>query len=408
MRSSLQTSCNAMRNRAEKRASRQIDQKRSETPLRELAVLFLKLGTIGFGGPAAHIALMENEVVRRRRWMTHDEFLDLLGATNLIPGPNSTEMAIHIGHRRAGWKGLVVAGTSFILPAVLIVTGFAWAYVRYGSIPEVKGVLYGVKPVIIAIVLQALWSLGRAAIKTKLLAVIGISGVILTFLGLHELLVLFGGGLAVAAVRVIVRAVKGQQSLLSLISASPLILFLQSETTAAATAPFSLALLFLFFLKVGAVLYGSGYVLLAFIRADLVERWHWLTETQLLDAIAVGQVTPGPVFTTATFIGYVVGGPKGAAVATIGIFLPAFVFVAASGPLVPRIRRSPTAGAFLDGVNVAALALMVFVTYQLGRAAIFDFTTIALAIISAVILVRFRLNSALLILGGGIAGWLLY
>jgi len=397
-----------MRNRAEKRGSRQTDQKRGETPLRELAVLFLKLGTIGFGGPAAHIALMENEVVRRRRWMTHDEFLDLLGATNLIPGPNSTEMAIHIGHRRAGWKGLVVAGTSFILPAVLIVTGFAWAYVRYGSIPEVKGVLYGVKPVIIAIVLQALWSLGRAAIKTKLLAVIGIAGVILTFLGLHELLVLLGGGLAVAAVRVIVRAVKGQQSLLSLISASPLILFLQSNTTAAATAPFSLALLFLFFLKVGAVLYGSGYVLLAFIRADLVERWHWLTETQLLDAIAVGQVTPGPVFTTATFIGYAVGGIKGAAVATIGIFLPAFVFVAASGPLVPRIRRSPTAGAFLDGVNVAALALMVFVTYQLGRAAIFDFTTIALAIISAVILVRFRLNSALLILGGGIAGWLLY
>lgn len=397
-----------MRNRADTRASRQTDQKRSETPLRELLLLFLKLGTIGFGGPAAHIALMENEVVRRRRWMTHDEFLDLLGATNLIPGPNSTEMAIHIGHRRAGWKGLVVAGTSFILPAVLIVTGFAWAYVRYGSVPEVKGVLYGVKPVIIAIVLQALWSLGRAAIKTKLLAVIGVAGVILTFLGLHELLVLLGGGLAVAAIRVIVRAVKGQQSLLSLISASPLILFLQSETTAAATAPFSLALLFLFFLKVGAVLYGSGYVLLAFIRADLVERWHWLTETQLLDAIAVGQITPGPVFTTATFIGYVVGGTKGAAVATIGIFLPAFVFVATSGPLVPRIRRSAIAGAFLDGVNAAALALMVVVTYQLGHAAIFDFTTIALAIIGGAILVRFRLNSALLILGGGIAGWLLY
>ena len=397
-----------MRNRADKRASPQIDQKRSKTPLRELLWLFLKLGTIGFGGPAAHIALMENEVVRRRRWMTHDEFLDLLGATNLIPGPNSTEMAIHIGHRRAGWKGLVVAGASFIFPAVLIVTGFAWAYVRFGSIPEVKGVLYGVKPVIIAIVLQALWSLGRAAIKAKLLAVIGIAGVILTFLGLHELLVLLGGGLAVAAVRVIVRAVKGQQSLLSLISASPLILFLQSETTAAATAPFNLALLFLFFLKVGAVLYGSGYVLLAFIRADLVERWHWLTETQLLDAIAVGQVTPGPVFTTATFIGYVVGGTKGAMVATLGIFLPAFVFVAASGPLVPRIRRSPIAGAFLDGVNAAALALMVVVTYQLGHAAIIDFTTIALAIISGAILVRFRLNSALLILGGGIAGWLLY
>jgi chromate transporter len=373
-----------------------------------LSLLFLKLGTIGFGGPAAHIAMMEDEVVRRRRWLTHDEFLDLLGATNLIPGPNSTEMAIHIGHRRAGWKGLVVAGISFILPAVLIVMAFAWAYVRYGSIPEVKGVLYGVKPVIIAIVLQALWSLGRAAIKTKLLAVIATAAVILTFLGLHELLVLLGGGLLVVAVRSILRTIKGQQSLLSPISASPLIAFLQSTTTSAATASFSLGLLFLFFLKVGAVLYGSGYVLLAFIRADLVERWHWLTETQLLDAIAVGQVTPGPVFTTATFVGYVLGGTKGAAVATVGIFLPAFIFVAASGPLVPRIRRSPIAGAFLDGVNAAALALMVFVTYQLGRAAIMDFTTIALAVISGAILFSFRLNSARLVLGGGIAGWFLY
>jgi chromate transporter len=396
-----------MRNRADNLLRRSTEE-RSKTSLRELSLLFLKLGTIGFGGPAAHIAMMEDEVVRRRRWLTHDEFLDLLGATNLIPGPNSTEMAIHIGHRRAGWKGLVVAGISFILPAVLIVMAFAWAYVRYGSIPEVKGVLYGVKPVIIAIVLQALWSLGRAAIKTKLLAVIATAAVILTFLGLHELLVLLGGGLLVVAVRSILRTIKGQQSLLSPISASPLIAFLQSTTTSAATASFSLGLLFLFFLKVGAVLYGSGYVLLAFIRADLVERWHWLTETQLLDAIAVGQVTPGPVFTTATFVGYVLGGTKGAAVATVGIFLPAFIFVAASGPLVPRIRRSPIAGAFLDGVNAAALALMVFVTYQLGRAAIMDFTTIALAVISGAILFSFRLNSAWLVLGGGIAGWFLY
>jgi chromate transporter len=224
-----------MKNHANKRP-RSTDGKRPKTPLRELAALFLKLGTIAFGGPAAHIAMMEDEVVRRRRWMTHNEFLDLLGATNLIPGPNSTEMAIHIGHRRAGWKGLVVAGASFILPAMLIVTGFAWAYVRYGSIPEVKSVLYGVKPVIIAIVLQALWSLGRAAMKTKLLVLIGIAGVVLTFLGLHELLVLLGGGLTVAAVRLIAQAVKGQQSFLSLISASPLIIFLQTSTTSAATA----------------------------------------------------------------------------------------------------------------------------------------------------------------------------
>jgi len=378
-----------------------------KTSLRELAVLFLKLGTIAFGGPAAHIAMMEDEVVRRRRWMTYDEFLDLLGATNLIPGPNSTEMAIHIGHRRAGFKGLLVAGASFILPAVLIVLIFAWAYVRYGSIPQVKGVLYGVKPVIIAIVLQALWSLGRTAVQTKFLAVIGIAGVILTFLGLHELLVLLGGGLIVAGSRSIVRTIKGKQGTRS-ISISTLIVFLQTGTTSVATASFSLPLLFLFFLKVGAVLYGSGYVLLAFIRADLVERWHWLTESQLLDAIAVGQVTPGPVFTTATFIGFILGGTKGAAVATVGIFLPAFVFVAASGPLVPRIRRSPTAGAFLDGVNSASLALMTVVTYQLGRAAIVDFTTIALAIIGGALLFRFRVNSAWLVLGGAIVGWLLY
>jgi len=317
-------------------------------------------------------------------------------------------MAIHIGHRRAGLKGLLVAGVSFILPAVLIVLIFAWAYVRYGSIPQIKGVLYGVKPVIIAIVMQALWSLGHASIKTKFLAVIGITGIILTFLGLHELLVLLGAGLAVAATQLTTRSIKGQNSFLSLISGSPLILFLQSGGTTATAALFSLTLLFFFFLKVGAVLYGSGYVLLAFIRADLVNRWHWLTESQLLDAIAVGQVTPGPVFTTATFIGYVLGGTKGAAVATVGIFLPAFVFVAISGPLVPRIRRSPTAGAFLDGVNAAAMSLMVVVTYQLGRAAIIDLPTIARAGISGALLGGFRLNSAWLVLGGGIAGWLFY
>jgi chromate transporter len=330
--------------------------------------------------------------------MTHDEFLDLLGATNLIPGPNSTEMAIHIGHRQAGWPGLLVAGTCFIVPAVLIVSGFAWAYVRFGSLPQVAGILYGVKPVIIAIVLQALWALGRTAIKTTFLALVGTAGVVLSFLGLHELLILFGGGVIALAVKLISKT-------RSQILLSPTILLLQ---TSAAAAPFGLWPLFLFFLKVGAVLYGSGYVLLAFIRADLVERWHWLTESQLLDAIAVGQVTPGPVFTTATFIGYVLGGTPGALVATIGIFLPAFVFVAASGPLVPRLRRSPTAAAFLDGVNAAALALMFVVTYQLGRAAVIDLVTIALAAISGLILFRFRVNSAWLVLGGAVVGWLLY
>jgi chromate transporter len=376
------------------------------TSLWTLGLLFLRLGTTAFGGPAAHIAMMEDEVVRRRRWLTHDEFLDLLGATNIIPGPNSTELAIHIGHRQAGWPGLLIAGVSFILPAVLIVAAFAWAYVRYGSLPQVAGVLYGVKPVIIAIVLQALWSLGRAALKTKFLALVALAAVVLSFLGVHELLVLFGAGLIVGLTRMIPRHIRSGSNLLFPISASPVALFLQ--VTAAAATPFGLWPLFLFFAKVGAVLYGSGYVLLAFIRADLVERWHWLTETQLLDAIAVGQVTPGPVFTTATFIGYVLGGTQGALVATVGIFLPAFFFVAVSGPLVPRIRQSPTAGAFLDGVNAAALALMCVVTYELGRAAIVDLTTITLAVISAIILFRFRLNSAWLVVGGAVTGLLLY
>ena len=379
------------------------DQERP-TSLWTLCLLFLRLGTTAFGGPAAHIAMMEDEVVRRRRWMTRDEFLDLLGAANLIPGPNSTELAIHIGNRQAGWRGLLVAGTSFILPAMVIVMAFAWAYVRYGSLPEVAGVLYGVKPVIITIVLQALWSLGRTAIKNKFLALIAVASLVLSLLGVHELLVLFGAGVVVGIARVIARQVRSRHLLI--LPASPALLLLQ--TSAAVAVPFALLPLFLFFLKVGAVLYGSGYVLLAFIRADLVERWHWLTETQLLDAIAVGQVTPGPVFTTATFVGYVLGGTRGALVATLGIFLPAFFFVAISGPLVPRIRKSPAAGAFLDGVNVAALALMSVVTYQLGRAAVVDVKTLLLALASAVILFSVRVNSAWLILGGAILGLLLY
>ena len=373
-----------------------------ETSLLELALLFLRLGTIAFGGPAAHIAMMEDEVVRRRRWMTHQEFLDLLGATNLIPGPNSTEMAIHIGHRRGGWLGLIVAGASFILPAVLIVMVIAWAYVRYGSLPHVTGILYGIKPVIIAIVVQALWPLGKTSIKTKFLAIVAVVAAILTFLGTHELLVLLGAGVIVGIWRLVRHS--GGRTLSSLLSTTPLAVFLSSS----ATSTFGLWWLFLFFLKVGSVLYGSGYVLLAFIRADLVERWHWLTESQLLDAIVVGQVTPGPVFTTATFVGYVLAGPKGALVATVGIFLPAFFFVAVSGPMVPRIRRSPTAGAFLDGVNAGALALMVVVTFQLGRAALIDFPTIALSLLSAIVLFCFRVNSVWLIIGGALAGWILY
>jgi len=371
------------------------------TSLRELAALFLRLGTTAFGGPAAHIAMMEDEVVRRRQWMTREHFLDLLGATNLIPGPNSTEMAIHIGHARRGWIGLLVAGICFIVPAVVIVTAIAWAYVNYGTLPAVEGVLYGVKPVIIAVVVQALWGLGKTAAKNRWLVALGVAALGACLAGANELVVLLAAG-----------AITGLGSRLAerrAPAASFLPLpFLAGGASASGAVAFGLWPLFLFFLKVGAVLFGSGYVLLAFLRGDLVERLHWLTESQLLDAVAVGQVTPGPVFTTATFIGYLLGGPKAAAVATVGIFLPAFVFVAISGPLVPRIRRSKTAGAVLDGVNVASLALMAAVTLHLGRSALIDIPTVVLAAASAIVLIRYKINSAWLVLGGALFGALLF
>jgi chromate transporter len=382
----------------------------SQVSLGQLAWLFLKLGAIAFGGPAAHIAMMEDEVVRRRRWLPRNEFLDLLGATNLIPGPNSTELAIHIGHRKAGWRGLLVAGSCFILPAAFIVTALAWAYVRYGSLPETSAILYGVKPVVIAVILQALWGLGTAAIKARSLAMVGASGMVLGFLGVHELAIIFGGGVVVGFARFLTTwRRRGGHHILSIIQSAPLSLLTQMTTTAGnAASSFGLCPLFLFFLKVGSVLFGSGYVLLAFLRADLVERWHWLTEGQLLDAISVGQVTPGPVFTTATFIGYVLGGYSGAVVATAAIFLPAFFFVAVSGPLTTRIRRSETAGAFLDGVNAASLSVMAVVTWQLGRAALIDWLTVTLLIASLVLLMRYHLNSAWLMFGGAITGLLLH
>jgi chromate transporter len=367
------------------------------TSLRELVWLFGKLGFTAFGGPAAHIAMMEDEVVRRRAWMTRERFLDLLGATNLIPGPNSTEMAIHIGHARAGWLGLIVAGLAFIVPAVMIVTAIAWAYVRYGALPAVASVLYGVKPVIIAVVVQALWGLGKTAIKTRVLAVVGLAALAASLAGINEIAVLVAAGFVVAIIRR-VRPIRTAASWLPLLGAA--------QATSATTA-FGLWPLFLFFLKTGSVLFGSGYVLLAFLRGDLVQHLHWLTEPQLLDAVTVGQITPGPVFTTATFVGFILGGPQGAAVATIGIFLPAFVFVALSGPLIPRIRRSPTAGAVLDGVNVASLALMAAVAIELGRTAIIDIPTAVLAAIGAVVLVRYKPNSAWLVLGGAIVGFLM-
>jgi chromate transporter len=335
--------------------------------------------------------MMEEEVVRRRQWLTHEEFLDLLGAANLIPGPNSTELAIHIGHRRGGWAGLLIAGTCFILPAALIVTLIAWLYVRFGQLPEVGAVLYGVKPVIIAIIAHALWRLTRTAVKTPLLVALAVSSVIAAFAGVHELAVLFGAGILMALIRT-------KNAML----AFP---FAATATATAAAPAFGLLPLFLFFAKVGAVLFGSGYVLIAFLRADLVERYRWLTEAQLLDAVAVGQITPGPLFTTATFIGYLLGGLPGAVVATIGIFLPAFVFVALTAPVVRRLRESRIASGFLDGVNAAAVALMLVVTVQLGQHALVDATTIVLAVVTAVVLLRFPINSAWLVLGGAGVGW---
>ena len=370
--------------------------------LAELARLFLKLGTIAFGGPAAHIAMMEEEVVRRRRWLDHERFVDLLGATNLIPGPNSTEMAIHIGLLRAGWKGLVVAGSCFILPAMLIVWGLAALYVKYGALSEAAWLLYGVKPVIIAIVVQALWGLGKAAIKGPLTALAGGAVIVLFFLGANEILLLFAAGFAVMLLENLRRGWKPAHSAVWAITAGAP--FLTAYDAAAAARPVTLTALTLFFLKIGSVLFGSGYVLLAFLRADLVERWHWLTDRQLLDAIAIGQFTPGPVFTTATFIGYVIAGSPGALLATLGIFLPAFVFVALSSPLIPKLRRSAWAAGFLDGVNAASLGLMAVVTWQLGRSALSDGFTITLALVSAVLVFRVKINSAWWVLAGALLG----
>jgi chromate transporter len=380
------------------------------TPLAELALLFLRLGTTAFGGPAAHIAMMEDEVVRRRRWLSREDFLDLLGATNIIPGPNSTEMAIHIGYQRCGWAGLVVAGVSFIVPAFFMVLLIAWAYVNYGRLPQFQDVLYGVKPVVLAIILQALWRLGQTAIKTLFLAGLAILTIIANFAGVNELIVLLAGGI-LAALRPCMSADWRQHlralGILLLVACAFLILiFFVVNDRSSVPVSFSLPALFMYFLKVGSVLYGSGYVLLAFLQADLVGNWHWLTTGQLLDATAVGQITPGPVFTTATFIGYLLGGLTGALIATCGIFLPAFFFVAISSFLIPRLRRNIVAGYFLDGLNVGSLALMVVVTFYLTPAALVDWLTILLSLISLFLLVWWRLNSIWLILLGALTGYL--
>lgn len=365
----------------------------AETSLGTLCGLFLRMGATTFGGPAAHIALLRREAVERRGWLTDAQFLDLLGATNLIPGPNSTEMVMHVGWVRRGLPGLVVAGLAFIVPAMLITGAVGWAYTTWGTLPEAGWLLYGVKPVMLAVVVQAVAAMARKAAPNLRMTLLALLTIAAALAGVNELAALLGAGLfAVGLTRTgSTRAV-----------AAPLLLSTAPGALAAAATPLGL---FAVFLKIGAVLYGSGYVLLAFLRADLVERLGWLTEAQLMDAIAVGQITPGPVFTTATFIGWVLAGPWGALLATIGIFLPAFVFVALSGPLVPRLRSSPAASAFLDGVNAASLALMALVTAQLGGAALVDVPTLAMAALATFALLRFDLGSTWLIAGGAAAGW---
>src|SRR5262249_1389860 len=346
-----------------------------QTRLREVARLFLKLGLIGFGGPAAHIALMEDDVVRRRRWLTREAFLDLLGATYLIPGPNSTEMAIHIGYLRAGWPGLLAGGGCFILPAMGIAPALAAVYARWGRLPQAGWILYGVKPVIIAVVVQAVWSLARRAVATPLTAAVALAVLVLALRGANEIALLFAAALGLPLIRAVAAAGSARA-----LAPGGLIGLMLSGTSAFAAGPAAggagvLPQLALIFLKVGSILFGSGYVLLAFLRPDLVERTHWLTDTQLLDAIAVGQLTPGPVLTTATFIGYLIAGAAGAVVATVAIFLPSFVFVALSSPFIPRLRRSPWAAGFLDGANAASVALMATGTWGPGRAAVVAWAT---------------------------------
>ena len=369
----------------------------------QLLALFLKLGVTAFGGPAAHIAMMEDEVVTRRQWLTRERFLDLLGATNLIPGPNSTEMAIHIGFVRAGVIGLVVAGISFILPAALLTLGCAWVYDRFQTVPQAEALLYGIKPAVIAVILSAVWRLGKTAAKGPFLIGIGFLVMLLVLLGVNEIIALLGGGIVGILWQLGNRLRKGKMLLgLAWFPSTNLAL----AATAVPSAPVTLSALGLFFLKIGCVLFGSGYILVAYLQGGLVEQYQWLTQQQLLDAVAIGQFTPGPVLTTATFIGYVLAGPTGALVATLGIFVPSFLFVLTTNPLIPRLRQSAVASAFLDAVNASAIGLMAAVTVELARHTLIDWGAWLIALISAAVLFRYKVNSAWLILGGAAIGWL--
>ncbi len=362
----------------------------------EISKVFLKLGFIAFGGPAAHIAMMEKEVVEKRKWMSHQHFLDLVGATNLIPGPNSTEMTMHCGHERAGWKGLFIAGISFILPAVILTGILAWLYVEYGTVPAVEPYLFGIKPAVIAIIISAILKLGKKALKTWKLGVIGVLVIVVSFLGVSEIMAILGAGLIGLAWFGLLDRKPGS----GLRSFSPLILLTAGTST---IKTISTAKLFLVFLKIGAVLFGSGYVLVAYLDGELVNKLGWLTKQELLDAIAIGQFTPGPVLSTATFIGYQINGLWGAIAATSGIFLPSFLFVLLLNPLVPKIRGSKLASGFLDAVNIGAVGIMVAVTIDLGRDMLIDWQSWTIAILSTIITFKLPKIGAMWLVGGGAA-----
>jgi chromate transporter len=363
----------------------------------EVAREFLRLGFVAYGGPAAHVAMMEEHFVRRRNWLTRERFLDLLGAVSLLPGPSSTELAIYLGEIRAGLAGLIVAGACFILPAAFLVIALAWAYLKFGAVPQVAGLLFGIKPVVVALVAQAVWNLGKTALRNLPLAVLALVVVLLAMAGFPAVSLLIGAGLLWIPLREGKRLAVNRAALGAWISLG----------SGSAGGALSVLPVFLYFLKIGAVLVGSGYVLLPVLRSDLVVKLHWLSDSQLLDAVAVSQATPGPFFTVATFIGYVLAGWKGATLATIGMFLPAFFYVGATSGFLPKLRKSPLAGAFLDGVNAAAVALMAFVGWQFGRAALVNVPALVLAVLSAVLLFRYKVNSTWLVLGGAASGILL-
>ena len=378
-----------------------MEKDRSWKSLLDVAGLFLKLGTISFGGPAAHVALMEQEIVRKRGWLDCDHFLDLLAATNLVPGPNATEMAIHIGYVRAGWPGLVAAGSAFILPAFLISLALSWIYVRFGALPEGQALFYGINPVVMAIILVATFRLGKTALKGKVQVLLGVLAFGAALLGVNEVLILLGSGVLGIFLYVLPGWLKKRPSMAMVLPLIPLIYTIPKSW---AWLDNQMVLLGLFFLKVGSLLFGSGMVLFAFIQRDVVSRYGWLTQQQLIDAIAVGQMTPGPVLSSATFIGYLVSGWPGALVATVAVFLPSFIIVSLMGPFIPRLRQSRIAQAFLKGVNAAVVALILTVSLVLFRSAIIDVWTVIILVAGLFILLRTKVDSFWLVLGGAAVG----